>query len=220
MQGAAVGYNPTKHGRASYHPILVFDGISRVAIRAELRPGNAVAATDALSVLDRSLEDVTKTGAKVIGFRGDRGFQGKEIFKHLEGLRIDYAIKTAVDRKLADWAADLTFQEIGLDGDDLLEAVEGIYQRSSWSRPRRVVCLRKRIASGLCAGATYDQQAIVTTLTADPEDVYHFYNQAAQNGEMYRTPSMDLPEGPSSLRMVEIPFCTAIAQIIASQKLN
>jgi hypothetical protein len=177
LQGAAVGYNPTKHGRASYHPILVFDGISRAAIRAELRPGNAVAATDALSVLDRSLEDVTKTGAKVIGFRGDRGFQGEEIFKHLEDLGIDYAIKTAVDRKLADWAADLTFREIGLDGDDILEAAEGTYQRNSWSRPRRVVYLRKRIASGLCTGATYDQQAIVTTLTADPEDVYHFYNQ-------------------------------------------
>ncbi|MFZ1979302.1 MAG: transposase, partial [Bacteroidota bacterium] len=37
---ALVGYNPTKHGRPSYHPLLCFDGITKDCIHAELRAGN------------------------------------------------------------------------------------------------------------------------------------------------------------------------------------
>ncbi|MFZ1978062.1 MAG: transposase, partial [Bacteroidota bacterium] len=37
---ALIGYNPTKHGRPSYHPLLCFDGITKDCIHAELRAGN------------------------------------------------------------------------------------------------------------------------------------------------------------------------------------
>ena len=177
LEGTAVGYNPTKHGRASYHPILVTEGISRAAVRAELRPGNTVAATGILGVLARAFADVERIGSQVTAVRGDRGFQGEDVFSYLEGRCVDYAIKVAVDRNLRAWAMDLAYREIGCDGDDAIEVAAGTYQRSSWSRPRRVVCIRRRIAEGIAQGMVHSMQAIATTLDADPEDVYHFYNQ-------------------------------------------
>lgn len=177
LQGTAVGYNPTKHGRASYHPILVTEGISRAAVRAELRPGNTVAATGVLGVLARAFADVERLGSTVTAVRGDRGFQGEDVFKYLEGRHVDYAIKIAVDQNLRTWAADLAYREIAQDGDDAIEVAAGTYQRSSWSHPRRVVCIRRRITEGIAQGMVHSMQAIATTLDADPEDVYHFYNQ-------------------------------------------
>lgn len=177
LEGVAVGYNPTKHGRASYHPILVSDGISRAAIRAELRPGSAVAATGVLDVLERAFRDVERLDSEVIGFRGDRGFQGQTVFAFLEGRHVDYAIKVSVDHKMRDWAADLPFREIDRDGEDAIEVAAGIYRKGTWSRERRVVVIRRRITQGIAEGATYQMQAIATTLDADPEDVYHFYNK-------------------------------------------
>ena len=177
LEGAAVGYNPTKHGRASYHPILFTDGISRAAVRAELRPGNTVAATDAIGALQRAFADVERVGSKVSAVRADRGFQGEDVFAYLEGRHTDYTIKISVDAKLRIWATDLTYTEIGSDADDAIEVAAGIYKREKWSRPRRVVVIRRRITEGIAQGVVHSMQAIATTLDADPEDVYHFYNQ-------------------------------------------
>jgi DDE family transposase len=40
QQGAEVGYNPTKRGRRSYHPLLCFEGRTKDFWHGELRPGN------------------------------------------------------------------------------------------------------------------------------------------------------------------------------------
>lgn len=42
QEKAAVGVNPFKRGRKSYHPILVYEGQSRFCLNAELRPGNVI----------------------------------------------------------------------------------------------------------------------------------------------------------------------------------
>jgi hypothetical protein len=38
---AAVGYNPMKKGRKSYHPLLCFDGLRKDYWQGELRAGDA-----------------------------------------------------------------------------------------------------------------------------------------------------------------------------------
>lgn len=45
QEGAAVGYNPARPGRSSFHPQLCFDGLTRSLIEVELRPGNTVSST-------------------------------------------------------------------------------------------------------------------------------------------------------------------------------
>ena len=186
LEGAAVGYNPTKHGRASFHPLTFFDGITRAAIRVELRPGNTVAATGLIESFWRAYEEVQRLGATIIAVRADRGFQSNDFFSLLEQLHIDYAIKISMNEKLSAWAADLVFEEIAEDGDEVIEVAEGTHRRSTWSQERRVVVVRRRLSEGLCAGAVYGAQAIVTTLTASPADVYRFYNQRCAMENMIR----------------------------------
>lgn len=186
LEGAAVGYNPTKHGRASFHPLTFFDGITRVAIRTELRPGNTVAATGLIESFWHAYAEVQRMGATIIAVRADRGFQSEDFFALLEQRGIDYAIKISVNEKISAWATDLVFAEFTQDGDEIVEVAEGTYRRSTWSRERRVVVVRRRLTEGVCAGAVYGTQAIVTTLTATPADVYRFYNQRCAMENMIR----------------------------------
>lgn len=143
-----MGYSPTKHGRASFHPLTFFDGITRAAIRVELRPGNTVAATGLIEAFWRAYEEVQRLGATVIAVRADRGFQSDDFFSLLEQLHIDYAIKISVNAQLSAWAADLVFEKIAEDGDEVIEVAEGTYRRSTWSRERRAVVVRRRLANG------------------------------------------------------------------------
>src|SRR6266542_628626 len=51
QQGAEVGYNPTKRGRRSYHPLLCFEGRTKDFWHGELRPGNVHTASGILDLL-------------------------------------------------------------------------------------------------------------------------------------------------------------------------
>jgi hypothetical protein len=42
QEQARIGYNPTKRGRPSYHPLLCFEGQSRDFWHGELRPGDVL----------------------------------------------------------------------------------------------------------------------------------------------------------------------------------
>lgn len=48
QQGARIGYNPKKHGRRSYHPLLCFEAQRQEFWHGSLRPGNAGTNTGAL----------------------------------------------------------------------------------------------------------------------------------------------------------------------------
>ena len=173
--GTAVGYNPTKHGRASYHPLVACDGRTRAALRTELRPGNTVATTAVIPFLDQvlaHLPDATRVG----GFRADRGFQGETVFGWCEARDIPYTIKMTVSPALQDVVDRWRFRGIGDVDGDRLEVAAGLYQAQSWTHPRRVGAIRKRVRDGLFTAYCYDYQAIVTTLPDDPEDVLHVYN--------------------------------------------
>ena len=105
LEGAATGYNPTRHGRASFHTLTFFDGITRAAIRVELRPGNTVAATGLIEAFRRACAEVQRLGATIIAVRADRGFQSNDFFSLLAQLQIDYVIKISVNETLSAWSA-------------------------------------------------------------------------------------------------------------------
>ena len=51
QQGAIRGYNPSKRGRASHHPLMAFVADSRMLANVWLRPGNAHTANNAIAFL-------------------------------------------------------------------------------------------------------------------------------------------------------------------------
>jgi hypothetical protein len=54
--GAAKGTNPHKPGRKSYHPMLAFEGQTRLNLNAALRSGNTHSSTDAAGFLQQTFE--------------------------------------------------------------------------------------------------------------------------------------------------------------------
>jgi hypothetical protein len=183
-QEAAVGYNPTKRGRASYHPLVAFDGHTRAALYAQLRPGNAVSATDVLPFLDDTLAHLPP-GCRVTALRADKGFQSEALFAWCEGHAMDYTIKLKVTHSLLTRMEHWCYRAIGEVAGDILEVAAGIYQARGWFQPRRIIAIRKRMTGNLFAYC-YDYQAIVTTLDWDPEDVFHYYNQRCTMETMIR----------------------------------
>ena len=52
---AKTGPNPHKPGRKSYHPLLVYEGKTRLCLNAALRPGNRHTADNAIDLAEETL---------------------------------------------------------------------------------------------------------------------------------------------------------------------
>lgn len=192
QQGAAVGYNPTKRGRASFHPQLCFDGLTRTLLDAELRPGNTASSTGLTATVKRVLDGVL-AGRTVRLCRGDRGY-GNEDFMHLlEQRSIDFILKVTGTKPLRAWADGLSYDQIGTTPlGDILEVASGMYRAGDWSRARRIVVVRERAkvrpeGQLLDLPVIAEEQFLSTTLDWDEEDIFHSYNQRCTSETTIRT---------------------------------
>lgn len=185
QEGAEVGYNPERHGRASYHPLLVFDGRSKACLNAMLRPGDAHTAEGFVEFYQRAVSQLPP-GVKVKYVRMDKGFAGEDIYGFLEGQQVGYVGKMKLTNRLQEWWQALSWRRIE-DGEWVIEVASGQYQATTWKKPRRVVLVRKRLAEPeedlLFEELLWDYEAMVTNLDWDEEDVWRFYNHrcAAEN---------------------------------------
>jgi len=185
QEGAEVGYNPDRHGRPSYHPLLVFDGRSRACLNAALRPGDAHTAEGFIAFYEHTVS-MLPPGVKVGYVRMDKGFAGEDIYRFLEGKEVGYVGKVKVTERLLSWGRTLDWRRIE-DGEWVIEVASGEYCATTWRKSRRVVLVRKRLAEPeenvLLEELLWDHDAMVTNLDWDEEDIWRFYNQrcAAEN---------------------------------------
>ncbi|MDA0194783.1 MAG: IS1380 family transposase [Bacteroidetes bacterium] len=140
QQGAKRGYNPSKRGRNSHHPLLAFVDECKMVANFWLRSGDAYTTNNFLSFLEDTL---TRLEGKVISLlRGDSGFYSKEIFDHLESKSIKYIIVvrhySTIQRKVAGIKSWWNL-------DDGLQIAETTYQSDLWEKPRRLVVVRQQI---------------------------------------------------------------------------
>ena len=77
IEGAAKGYNPKQHGRASHHPLLAFVADWRLVANFWLRPGNVSSLKNAQGFLEETLCNLEATALGL--FRADSGFYDKGI---------------------------------------------------------------------------------------------------------------------------------------------
>jgi hypothetical protein len=142
QQGAAKGYNPSKRGRKSHHPLMAFVAESRMVANFWLRAGNTGAANNVFAFLSETLAQLE---GKVIGLlRADSGFHDRKIFEWLErrAQPISYIIamrfQAPIQRLLAGHTPWLQI-------DEGLEVADASYQANDWPEARRVVIVRQRI---------------------------------------------------------------------------
>lgn len=72
QEGSKRGFNPTKPGRCSHHPIMAFMAETRMVVNAWLRPGNTGSASGMNEFLDETFEILADKKVGLI--RADSGF--------------------------------------------------------------------------------------------------------------------------------------------------
>ena len=193
QQESAVGYNPTKPGRSSFHPQLCFDGLTRTLLDCELRPGNTVSSTGLVQTFTRVLDSPLVASRHVRLVRGDRGYGHEDFMALLERRDLDYILKVKGTKPLRAWADTLDYRAIGTSAlGDVLEVASGLYRAGDWSRPRRLVVVRERAAvpaegALLELPAIAEEQFLGTSVDWDEEDVFHSYNQRCTSETTIRT---------------------------------
>lgn len=196
QQGAARGYNPSKRGRCSHHPLMAFVADTRMLANVWLRPGNAHTANNAIAFLQSSIEHLGPD--KRVGLlRADSGFCDKGFLAHLEHSKTPYTVAMRLVRPLQQALVEARWWPLQ-SSDDKRSPVAGIelcelsYQADSWDQPRRVIGVRQHVqtrpqAKGKTLSLFADDRdlsgwrygAIVTDLALSPVEVWRLYRGRA-----------------------------------------
>lgn len=140
QEGAKKGYNPSKKGRNSHHPLLAFVADCRMVANFWLRSGNTGSSSNFEAFLDDTL---SKLKAKTVGLiRMDSGFYSQSIFQLLESKSLNYIIAV---RMLHPIQKALALQKSWLSLGRGIEITEINYQADEWDNPRRIVAVRQLI---------------------------------------------------------------------------
>jgi len=200
IQFARVGYNPKKHGRRSYHPLLCFEAHLQEFWHGSLRPGNAASSSGVVAFLKRCLDKAPQNIARSrIRIRADSGFFGRRLIKFLDSIGCGYAIVAKEYSTIKSKARACRFTKLS-NGWDVGEFK---YQPNYWKRPHRFIVVRRPIPEDpveakqltLFKDRRYAYHAIVTNLTANPWRVWQFYAKRATIEKNIRELLYDYPLG-------------------------
>ena len=186
QEGARRGYNPSRQGRASHHPLLAFVAEARMVANFWLRPGNAHSANNILQFLESTLHHL---GDKTVGLlRADSGFFDEAILRALEGKRIAYIVAARLTQPLQR----TIYQASGWWAlESGLELTELFYQASGWQTGRRLIVVRQSVKRKTAPGKTlslfaddpdiqgWRYGAFVTTLELPMVEVWRTYRGRA-----------------------------------------
>lgn len=200
IEGARVGYNPKKHGRRSYHPLLAFESRFQEFWHGSLRPGDAGAATGAKPFIEVCLAKVPKDIPRSrIRFRIDSGFFGQRVVEFFDEKGYGYVI-VAVERKaLREKAQDCRFTKMA----NGWEVAEFSWQPKTWRQDQkhRFVVVRRPIPEDpveakqlkLFKDKKYAYHVFITNLKFSPWRVYRFYSPRARIEKHIRELAYDYP---------------------------
>jgi len=138
QQGAAKGFNTTKKGAKSYHPLLVFVSEMKLLYHTWFRTGSAYTSNGIVDFLKEVEVSLPENIAKVF-FRADSGFFSGKLFDLLESFDWDYLVKV----KLKNLAVLLKKQEWEvIDKQKDIAICEFAYKAGSWEKARILKAIR------------------------------------------------------------------------------
>jgi hypothetical protein len=182
QEGAKKGYNPSRPGRHSHHPLLAFIAEAPLILHAWLRSGNTGSARGAVAFLTEALA-LMPAAWKLRTVRADSGFFDNTLLTFLEARAIPYIVvarlTTTIKRKaagLAHWTP--------IDAN--YACARFTLQLHGWAKPREFVAIRERVRENKSAVGRrlievegYTFRIFVTNRTGDATDLWRDYNQRA-----------------------------------------
>jgi hypothetical protein len=214
QENAKVGYNPKKHGRRSYHPIVCFEAHFQEFWHGSLRPGNAVSSTGIIGFMKACLAKVPSGIAMSrVRLRMDSGFYGQRVPDFLDDLGCGYVIVAKEFSTVKRQACACRFKRLK-NGWEAGEFRSPIRQGSD--KLFRFVVIRRPIPSDpveagqltLFQDKNYAYHIFVTNLKTSPWRVYLFYNPRATIEKSNRELLYDYPLAkiPSSSWTANVAF--------------
>lgn len=200
IQWARVGYNPRKHGRRSYHPLLCFESHLQEFWHGSLRPGDAAASTGAVPFLKVCLAKAPKHIARSrIRIRADSGFFGKRVIEFLDVSGCGYVIVAREYSTIKARSRQCRFKKLRGGW----EVAEFRYKPHKWQHPHRFVVVRRPIPQDpveaqqltLFKDRKYAYHVLVTNLKTHPWRVWQFYAKRATIEKNIRELLYDYPLG-------------------------
>lgn len=196
QEGAEIGYNPHKPGRASHHPLLCTIAGTRLCLHMTYRAGDVYSSSGWIEAMETVLTRLPK-GIKPFLNRADVSFACEEslswhesslqrpqyLFKLKKTARVMEAISSANE---TEWEGDSRF--------GVPQVTEKLLQLHGWTRKRRVILCRKLIKkespeeSGTLFGVCrYEYGAYVTNLeqTFNAWQIVILYNQRCDSENIF-----------------------------------
>jgi len=184
QEGARVGYNPHKRGRASHHPLIAFMPEMRMVVNAWLRPGNTVALSNHRSFLDETFSILEEKKVGLV--RADSGFFAEEFLTYFEERKLNYI--TAV-KLFAPIKSEVGSHKKWVSLKDGIEITEWMYRLPGWKKARRMIAVRKDIqkypkSSGKLLLFDWEQtqhrySVFVTNLDLPAQQIWKMYRDRA-----------------------------------------
>lgn len=177
---AHIGYNPKKHGRPSYHPLVCFNGLTKDYWHGELRPGDAHTAAGVLGFLEAALAKAPPSVKRII-IRADKGFFDHKTVEYLESKTARFAIVARLTPPIKRKLAGCSYHRYASG----IETAEFLHAIKSGHKEYRFIVIRRPIPDdpsdqlSLFTLGKYSYQVIVTNLHLTPLNTWKFYNGRA-----------------------------------------
>jgi hypothetical protein len=138
QEGAEKGYNTTKKGAKSYHPLLVFVSEMKLLYHTWFRAGSAYTANGIVDFL-KEVKASLPGSIKKVFFRADSGFFSGTLFDLLESYGWDYLVKVKL-KNLEKILQSQTWIEIM--GSKDVAICEFSYRAKGWDKLRVLKAVR------------------------------------------------------------------------------
>ena len=138
QQGAAKGFNPSRKGSKSYHPLLAFDGRTKEVVHSWWRTGAAYTGNGVGEFFAETLQRLPEArGGYVV--RADSGFFSGQFLSAIEAADQDYLVKVKL-RNLKGLLAGQHWQSV--PGEPATEYCAFTHQCAGWETERPLVGIR------------------------------------------------------------------------------
>jgi hypothetical protein len=181
QEGAEKGYNPTKKGAYSYHPLVAFCSHTKEILQGWLRSGSAYTSNGIVDFMQQLAAQMPPRMRLL--FRGDSGFFAGDLMDWLDRNGHGYLIKV----KLKGLSALLDQQDWHtIPNRSGWEQCAFNHRCGSWGRERRFVAVRRKAEAedagrqpSLLDAPVYDYFCYVTTECLTPWQAHTTYGQRA-----------------------------------------
>lgn len=157
QEGALVGYNPKKPGRPShcYHSALMAN--TRLALAVEVMAGNETAPSHSMPGIWAWLDSLPKAARPAL-LRGDIAYGSENVMREAELRGQAYLSKLKLTRNVKTLIKKLFRSNEWEDAGQGWAGMEDRLTLAGWSRERRVVVLRRKLAGEMMLNGKDDRQ--------------------------------------------------------------